>query len=74
MYDFTGGSQGEADTNWKPHKKARQFDEDDDDESSAESEIDLLKDEAAEFVQNSSINHARSAKKKARTQMPKDDD
>jgi len=66
--DRAGGSESQGDADWKPHKKARHFDEDDDDDddSSVDSEINLLKDEAAEFVQH--------LKKKARTQMPTEDD
>ena len=71
---FIGSSQVDPDADWKPHKKARNFDDDDDDDSSDESEIDLLKDEAAEFVQGSSTKQQRPAKKKARIQMPKDDE
>jgi hypothetical protein len=64
----------DPDNDWKPHKKARQSDNEDEDHSSDESEINLLREEAAEFVQNSSINLPRPAKKKARLDLPNDDD
>ena len=44
--------------------------DDDEDNSTDESELNLLKDEATEFVQGSSINHQRPAKKKARIHIP----
>lgn len=70
-----GSSQVDPDNDWKPHRKARNSDEDDDENSSSdESEVNLLKQEAAGFIQGSSINHQRPAKKKARIKIPKDDD
>ncbi|UJR15846.1 hypothetical protein I4U23_002772 [Adineta vaga] len=68
-----GDSLDASDKAWKPHRKARQSENDDEDVSTDDSEIDLLKEEAAEFVQSSSIYDQRPAKKKARVQMPKDD-
>lgn len=66
---------GDPDNDWKPHRKARQTDdEDDENNSSDDSEVNLLNEEAADFIQESSLNHQRPAKKKARIQMPKDDD
>ncbi len=69
-----GGSQVDPDNDWKPHKKARHTDDEDEENSTDESELNLLKDEAAEFVQNSSITHPRTAKKKARIHVADDDD
>ncbi len=71
-----GSFQRDPDNDWKPHKKARHSDHDDDDEdnSTDESELNLLKNEAAEFVQNSSVHHQRPAKTKARIHIPNDDD
>ncbi|CAF1559760.1 unnamed protein product [Adineta ricciae] len=74
LVDRAGDSQGAPDNDWKPHRKARHSDHDDEDVSTDASEIDLLKEEAAEFVQGTSINNSRSAKKKARVHMPKDND
>lgn len=57
---------------WKPHKKARTSDEkndDDDDVSTDDSELNLLKEEAEEFIRNASVNHSRPAKKKARLHL-----
>ena len=67
-------SRDTPDNDWKPHRKARHSDHDDEDVSTDESEIGLLKEEAAEFVQGTSIKNPRSAKKKARVHMPKDND
>ena len=75
FFSLVGDSLGDPDHDWKPQKKTPHNDgEDDDNNSSDDSEVDLLKEEAAEFVQGSSSNHQRPAKKKARMQMPKDDD
>ncbi|MCC7159917.1 MAG: hypothetical protein IT281_10330 [Ignavibacteria bacterium] len=73
---FKGVSEPDPDRDWKPRKKIRRADADDDDEdiSTDESEIDLLKNEAAEFVQGSSVNQQRPAKKKARMSMSDEDD
>jgi len=68
-----GSFQTDPDNDWKPHKKVRHSD-DDEDNSTDESELNLLKNEAAEFVQDSSINHQRPAKKKARVDISNDDD
>ncbi|CAF4475586.1 unnamed protein product, partial [Rotaria magnacalcarata] len=48
--DRTGASEPDPDRDWKPRKKIRRTGADDDDEdtSTDESEIDLLKNEAAE--------------------------
>ena len=67
-----GDSRDAPDKDWKPHRKARHSDRDDEDVSTDDSEIDLLKGEAAEFIQGTSVNNPRSAKKKARVHMPKD--
>ncbi|CAM4755284.1 unnamed protein product [Rotaria magnacalcarata] len=74
--DRTGASEPDPDRDWKPRKKIRRTGADDDDEdtSTDESEIDLLKNEAAEFVQGSSVNQQRPAKKKARMSMSDEDD
>ena len=58
---------------WKPRKKTGYSKNDDENYSTDDSEIDLLKKEAAEFIQDSSMNHQRSAKKKARVSMPDED-
>ncbi|CAF3370361.1 unnamed protein product [Rotaria sp. Silwood1] len=73
--DRTAGSQMDPDNDWKPRKKTRHsHDDDDENNSTDESEIDLLKQEAAEFVQGSSIDHQHSAKKKARISIPDEND
>jgi hypothetical protein len=70
-----GGFQRDPDNDWKPHKKARHSDHDDDEDNSTdESELNLLKDEANEFIQGSSINDQRPAKKKARVHISDEDD
>jgi hypothetical protein len=75
LISILGVSQADPDNDWKPNKKVRHSDEnDDEDNSSDESELNLLKQEAAEFVLDSSPNHQRSAKKKARVHIPDDDD
>ncbi len=72
---ITGSIQVDPDNDWRPHKKARHSDDDDDEnDSTDESELNLLKGEAAEFVQGSSLNHPRPAKNKARVHIPIDDD
>lgn len=71
---LAGDSQGIPDKDWKPHRKARHSEADDDDASTDESELDLLREEAAEFVRDASIGKARPAKKKARLREPDDDD
>ncbi|CAF3417053.1 unnamed protein product [Rotaria socialis] len=74
--DRTGVSEPDPDRDWKPRKKIVRAGADDDDEdiSTDESEIELLKNEAAEFVQGSSVNQQRPAKKKARMSMSDEDD
>jgi len=70
-----GSFQKDPDNDWKPHKKTRNSNNDDDEDNSTdESELNLLKVEAAKFVQNSSTNNQRPAKKKARIHIPNDDD
>ncbi len=70
-----GGSQIDPDNDWKPHKKARHSDNmDEEDNSTDESELQLLKEEANGFVQGSLSKDQRPAKKKARVHIPDDDD
>ncbi|CAF1005162.1 unnamed protein product [Rotaria sordida] len=71
--DRTESSQIDPDNDWKPRKKTRHSD-DEENSSTDESEINLLKHEAAKFVQGSSINHERPAKKKARISVPDETD
>ncbi|CAF2809533.1 unnamed protein product [Rotaria sp. Silwood2] len=71
--DRTGGSQMNPDNDWKPSKKTRHSDNDENN-STDEDEINLLQQEAAEFVEGSSINHQRPAKKKARIYIPDEND
>ncbi|CAF1413686.1 unnamed protein product [Adineta steineri] len=72
--DRADSSQKDPDNDWKPHRKARHSDDDDESNSTDKSEINLLNEEAAEFVQGSSVHDQRPAKKKARVHMSDADD
>jgi hypothetical protein len=74
LFDFCLEEDGDdPDRNWKPDRKTRSFDNDDDDSSEDETELSLLKDEAAEFVRDSSASKCRSAKKRARLNLHDDE-
>ena len=68
-----GNDQADPDNDWKPHRRARAVNDDDDDDASTDdSELELLRQEASEFVQGSSSHNPRSAKKKARLHLQDD--
>ena len=70
VFLISANPHDDPDQDWKPHRKAHSSHNDDDDGSSTdESEFELLREEAADFVENSSMHHSRPAKKKAKLNL-----
>ncbi|CAF1309027.1 unnamed protein product [Adineta steineri] len=65
--------ESDGDIEWKPEKNSRNFDETDD-YSSDESDRELRKKEATEFIQSSTSNHHNSKNKKPRLDDETDED
>ncbi|CAF4332371.1 unnamed protein product, partial [Adineta steineri] len=65
--------ESDGDIEWKPEKNSRNFDETDD-YSSDESDRELRKKEATEFIQGSTSNHHNSKNKKPRLDDETDED